>query len=295
MHNGRVFCLLHEHYRILSFSTGILDLEKTHADSDEKTTLLWSHYADSFQGVCLVFDSTQFENGLKPGGFRVDYSPVRTGLPPSFYDVYLNLTADIAEFGGVRFKGDAESGLLLMEHNREEKIHEQLVKFLTQKSPAWEYEQEARMIYELKVIQASSSYTQPRFACERCRKAKKTPEQCKNATSRDAIRLPAEAIRAVIFGTDTSKADVAEILALLDTPDYSHVGIYWSSLHSDRYVLQYNRDDRKGDERYSLFIQEYRAKQVAEAKSHIRFTKAGTQYITAKKAVNYLKKPQAGQ
>lgn len=295
MHNEKVFRLLHQRYRILSFSTDIIALDESYADSNEKTTLLWSHYADSFQGVCLAFDSTQFENGLKPGGFRVDYSPSRTGLPPSFYDDYPNLTADKVEFGGVPFEEDSESGLLLMEHNREEKFRDQLIKFLAQKSPAWEYEHEVRMIYELKAIQASSSYTQPRFACEDCRRANKTPEQCENATDRDAIRLPAAAIRAVIFGTDTSKAEVAEILALLDTPDFARVGIYWSSLHSDRYVLQYNRDQRTGGERYSVFIQEQRARQIAGAKGHMRFTKERTQYIAAKKTVNYLQKPQAGE
>ena len=250
MHNGQVFRLLHEGYRILSFSTGILDIEDTHADSDEKTTLLWSHYADMFQGVCLAFDSTQFDNGIKQGGFRVDYSPDRAALSPSFYDVYLNLTADKVEFGGVPFVKDPESGVLLMEHNREEKVREQLLTFLTQKSPAWEYEGEVRMIYDLGLVRASKNYSRPRFACDACRKANKPPDQCENATYRDAIGVPATAVRAVILGTDISKAHVADILALLDHPDFAHVKVYWSSLHSDRYVLQYNEDDNETGERY---------------------------------------------
>jgi hypothetical protein len=32
--------------------------------------LLWSHYADSFQGVCLAFDPISFENALKMEGFQ---------------------------------------------------------------------------------------------------------------------------------------------------------------------------------------------------------------------------------
>src|SRR5258708_16428919 len=168
MHNEKVFRLLHENYRVLSFSAGILDLDATHADSDETTTLMWAHYADSFQGVCLALDSTQFENGMKLGGFHVDYSPVRTGLPPNFYDVWLNQTAEKIEFGGVPFEQDSESGLLLMEHNREEKARDQLIRFLKQKSPVWKHEQEVRMIYELQAIQASSNYTRPQFACEDC-------------------------------------------------------------------------------------------------------------------------------
>lgn len=292
MHNERVFRLLHEHYRVLSFSTGILDLEKSHDVSDEHTTLMWSHYAESFQGVCLAFDSTKFENGIKCGGFPVDYSPTRTSLPASFYDVYQSVTAEKVEFGGVRFEADSDSELLMMAHNREERLREHFITFLTQKSPAWKYEQEVRMIYDLPTIRASQHYADPKFPCEHCKKEKKTWEDCKTPTYRDALHMPPEATLAVILGTDISKADVVAILSALDSPDFAHVRVYWSSLHADQYVLQYNRDDKDAGERYSLFMQEQRERQTAQAKGHVRYEPNETRYIAAKKTVNYVPTPK---
>ena len=292
MHNERVFRLLHEHYRVLSFSTGILDLEKSHDVSDEHTTLMWSHYAESFQGVCLAFDSTKFENGIKTGGFPVDYSPTRRSLPASFYDVYQSVKAERVEFGGVRFEADSDSGLLTMAHNREERLRDHFITFLTQKSPAWKYEQEVRMIYDLPTIRASQHYAAPKFPCEHCNKEKKTWEDCKSPTYRDALRVPPEAMLAVILGTDICKAGVVAILSALDCPDFAHVRVYWSSLHADQYVLQYNRDDKDAGERYSLFMQEQRERQTAQAKGHVRYEPNVTRYIAAKKTVNYVPKPQ---
>lgn len=292
MHNEQVFRLLHEHYRILSFSTGILDLEKTHDVSDEHTTLMWSHYAESFQGVCIAFDYTKFENGIRPGGFPVDYSPTRTSLPPSFYDAYHSMATEKVKFDCACFETDAESGLLLSGHTRDEKRRDQVIKFLTQKSPAWRYEQEIRMIYDLPTIRDSEHYTQPRFTSEVFLKAEKALEYWENATFRDALRVPPDAILAVILGTDTSKADVIAILRALDSPELAHVRVYWSSLHSDKYVLQYNRDDKVDGEWYSLFIQGLRERQTAGAKGHVRHEPSVTLYFSAKKTVNYV--PKAG-
>ena len=287
MHNKRVFRLLHKHYRVLSFSTGILDIEKSHDVSDEHSTLMWSHYAESFQGICLAFDSTKFENGIKTGGFPVYYSPTRRSLPASFYDFFQSVTAEKVEFGGVRFEADSDSGLLMMAHNREERLRDDFISFLTHKSPAWKYEKEVRMIYDLPTIRASQHYADPKFPCEHCNKEKKSWQDCKGPTYRDALRVPPEAMLAVILGTDISKTDVMAILSALDSPDLAHVRVYWSSLHADRYVLQYNRDDQDTGERYSLFMQEQRERQNAEAKGHVRYEPGVTCYIAAKKTVNY--------
>lgn len=290
--NGHVFQLLHNHYRVLSFSTGILDLENSHAESDENTTLMWAHYADSFQGVCLAFDSSQFENGLKQGGVAVDYSPNRVGLPPSFYDVFSKMTGDRGVFQGFCFEADPDTGLLLTQQVREEKLEEHLINFLSKKSPAWKYEKEALMIYGLNKTRSSANFTQLQFACNICRKASKTADQCGNATYRDVLRWPAQAIRAVIFGTDINVPEMTAILALLNTPEFAHVAIYWTSLHSDKYVLQYSRDDRSKGDIYSTFIQDNRARQMANAKGHTGFRDDGTGYfVRAKKTLNYVMAP----
>lgn len=286
-HNAKVFEILHKHYRVLSFSTGIIDFEGSRMDSDETTTLLWSHYGDSFQGVCLIFDSAEFDNGLQQGGFPVDYSPERSGLPPSFYDVFMKLTAPQLSYCGEHFAEDPESGLWLSPEDKQEKMKQHLLRFLTQKSPAWSYECEVRMIYELETVQASGHYAQPKDKCKTCQESNVPFERCSHQTYRDAITLSPSAIKGVILGTDTGKSEVAEILKLLAAPEYSHVVVYWSSLHSDRYILQYNQDRDTGSERYSMFIQGLREKQIAEAKSHITYSEGALRYTPAKKTVNY--------
>lgn len=148
------------------------------------------------------------------------------------------------------------------------------------------------MIYDLPTIRDSEHYTQPRFTSEVFLKAEKALEYWENATFRDALRVPPDAILAVILGTDTSKADVIAILRALDSPELAHVRVYWSSLHSDKYVLQYNRDDKVDGEWYSLFIQGLRERQTAGAKGHVRHEPSVTLYFSAKKTVNYV--PKAG-
>jgi hypothetical protein len=286
MHNQGVFREMHNRYRVLCFSTGILDTNRSH-DVSDKDILMWAHYADSFHGVCIGIDSTKFGNGIRPGGFQMDYSPTRISLPPSFYDVYQRLGTERVNAEGIIFEKDPEKGLFLMKHNRDELIQEQFMSLLTRKSPAWEYEHEIRMIYDLNALQQSPDYLRPTFPCETCLQQKKKAEQCSNRTYRDSVRLPAEAISAVILGADVSSAHASAILNSLDDPDFAHVIVYWCSLHSDKYVLQYNRDSMTSQERYSLFMQRLREKEMAEAKGHILHSDKGTTYISSKKTVLY--------
>jgi hypothetical protein len=46
-------------------------------------------------------------------------------------------------------------------------------------------------------------------------------------------------IQAVVLGTDVGAEEAAELLRLLDMAEFAHVLVYWSSLHSDQYILQY--------------------------------------------------------
>lgn len=285
MHNKGVFRELHRRYRILCFSSGILDTRRSHNVSD-KDILMWAHYAESFQGVCIGVDPSKFENGIRPDGFQVDYSPTRVHFPPSFYDVYQVITAERVNAEGIVFTKDPEKGLFLMDHNRKEIIEAHFMSLLSRKSPAWKYEQEVRMVYDLETIQRSQSYSRQTFPCKSCQQQKKTAEECSHRrTYRDAVRLPAEAITAVILGSDISREEASVILNQLASPDFAHVNVYWCSLHSDQYVLQYNQDKMTSKERYSLFMQGLREKDVAEAKDHIRHTDKGIEYVPAKKTV----------
>jgi hypothetical protein len=185
---------------------------------------------------------------------------------------------------GIEFKKKPESPFYLMEHNQGEKLEKEFLEFLQHKSPVWHYEHELRMIYVFSVLQNSADYIKPEFPCSTCKAEKKLASQCDQPLYRDAIRLPSEAIRAVIFGTDTSHTDVKELLSILNEPRYSNASRYWSSLHSEKYVIQYN-EDRNRD--YSEFIQTLRTRNVAYAKGHVRHSESSAQVLGAKKTENF--------
>lgn len=274
-HNGEVFRLIHERFRVLSFATGILEIGPSHVESTEDSTLLWSHYADSFQGICLAFDPARLENGIRDGGFLVTYSPSREGLPTDFYDVYRRW-----------FDGPSTGSPPSPSDDRH---WQAMVRFLTQKSSAWGYEQELRMIYDLSDTSKSAKFDRVLIPCETCKRQQRLGNQCANPSYRDVIAFPPQAIQAVIFGTDVAAEEATELLRLLDMAEFAHVLVYWSSLHSDQYILQYNLDRREGEEgkRYSLFMQQLREKQIAMAKGHVSGAAGGLKYRPAKKGVCY--------
>jgi hypothetical protein len=108
--------------------------------------------------------------------------------------------------------------------------------------------------------------------------------QCAHASYRDGVHLPAEAIRAVIFGMDSSIDTVKQIFETLSAPQYSQVQYYWSCLHSDKYKVQYV----KGDHAYISFMQEERAREVAYAKGHLHNDGGSVKVRLARKGINYL-------
>ena len=261
-HNSLVFDLLHSRFRILSLVDGLFDLTNGEGESDIQATLMWSHYADQFQGVCLALDTAQFDNGIYEGGFRVEYPPERQNLPPSYYDCWQSLSQ--TNKGGA-YQSDPASGLHLTASQRAERERQHFLNLLTHKSPGWSYEREVRMIYEFPSFAKSTNYQKLEFVCEVCHQKKLLIEQCAHASYRDGVYLPAEAIRAVIFGVDASMETVRQIFEILSGSQYSHVQCYWSCLHSDKYKVQYV----KGDNKYINSMQEERARDIANAKKHL--------------------------
>src|ERR1051326_3625881 len=61
--NASVFSTLHENFRVLSFVGSLFDLKNQGGESDEKATLMWSHYAEEFQGICLAVDPMKLNSG----------------------------------------------------------------------------------------------------------------------------------------------------------------------------------------------------------------------------------------
>lgn len=282
LHNERVFRELHAGYRVLSFATGVLDLAHDDFDAAEEATLMWAHYADQFQGVCLAVDPNQFSNGIQGGGFVVNYEKTRRSLPPSFYDVHLKVGGSDYRHGSI-FSTDADTGLQLPPETHAEKLRRHYVGLLTHKSPAWSYEREVRMIYDIESLRTEAVYRPLRSPCNPCKADGKELKDCISPLYRDAIHLPAEAVRAVIVGADCGLAEAKQIISILADSRYAHVALYWSSLPSDCYTVNYSKSDLD----YVAFIQEMRTGQIADAKGHVRYDDEGKTVFPTKKGENF--------
>ena len=281
MHNEMVFSRLHGEFRVLSLVSSLFQLGTQGGESDEQATLMWSHYADQFQGMCLALDPSRFNNGIQAGGFEVAYSPQRESLPEAYYDCFLALDRERLDVPG--YPKDPASPLLPRPSDLAEQDRRRFINFLTHKSPAWSYEREVRMIYEIEQLLRSKDHRRITFACDTCKQRGVQAEQCQHPWYRDAIRLPPEAVLAVIFGTDTMMATVQKAFSILGRPQYSHVEVYWSALHSARYSVQYV----KGDRSYIEFMQEERTRQIAQAKRHFWADAGRVCLKPARKGVNY--------
>jgi Protein of unknown function (DUF2971) len=186
--NGSIFKELHSVYRVLSFVERQASLELL-PQNPEHELLMWAHYADKFQGVCIELDEGQFYNGFLKSGFRVTYNKERHALPPSFYDIWSSQPA--------QFRRD------------------HFVNILTNKSPIWAYENERRMIYDLSELRDSNNYIQVKSKCKSCRDKGRTEESCTSIESNDAVKIPAASVKSVIFGTDCTATKANRILQIL--------------------------------------------------------------------------------
>lgn len=234
-HNQLVFSEFHRTYRILSLVDALFDVEDPWAESKDQHTLMWSHYADKFQGVCLGIDPSRLYYGLKKGGFRVSYLPTRETLNPDDYSIVPAITGMVK---------DEWSQFLAQ------------IEFLTHKSPAWSYENEVRMIYELQTLLSHPSY----------RQIPDTPK-IDGQEYRDAVYLPEDAITSVIFGAECLSKDIQSILAILSEGRYANVRVFCSAIHSSRFTVQYKSIAR---EKWNDFVRQHqeREKFIGWAKQH---------------------------
>lgn len=284
-HNAVVFRHLHAKYRILSFVSGLMPEEQPEFEA-EKSTLMWSHYADQFQGVCVALDPDEFYNGIEPGGYSVNYAPDRCALPSEDYDTFLKVFCpQPLKTGNVV---DPSTGLELTPAQKAALDQHRFIDILTHKSRAWKYEHEVRMIYDLAELKRCGHHKDIWQSCPRCKLLEVAHDACADKRHKDAVIIPANAVRAVIFGNDCLADATAEILDVLADQRYQHVELYWCSLHSDKYMVQYNRRDAD----YIRFIQKHRAEEMASAKGHVRDGDNGTEVKVSPKGVNY---PHFGQ
>lgn len=239
MHHTRAFGALAQNFRVLSFATEVFDPSERHADSRSHATLMWSHYGDQFQGICLVFDDSKLHHGLTEGGRMVDYDLDRAELPPDYYN---DFTEARCQVDGLEFSAAGVAGILLPTFRRHEIYKERFIDLLTRKAGVWEYEKEKRFIYGYPELKKGEHYYKLQFACDTCKAAKRDLEDCKVPRYRDCLKFPSEAVVAVAFGSDINTHMMADVTEALRHPDYSHVKTYYTRIHPFDYRVRYVED-----------------------------------------------------
>jgi hypothetical protein len=180
---------------------------------------MWSHYADSFQGVCIGVDPGKMNHGVKEGGFKVDYKQPRR-------------------------KRLAEE-LIKPEWGDDVSVKD--IPCLTEKSKIWKYEKEVRFIYDLKKEEMRKLIESVDIGKIKIQGIENNGNENEREETlvRDVVSLPADAIRVIIFGVDVYCNDVKAILNLLNSNQvFEHVKLYISAIHSDYYKIQYMLMDR---------------------------------------------------
>ena len=258
IHNKEVFRNLHRRFRVLSFSRSLFDPSLRIKKSSEEATLMWSHYGDSFKGAAILFDVEKFPVGVTEAPIEVDYGPERYSLPADFYDRYSSPSED----------SDAS----------ERETYSAVLKILKSKSPAWFYEDEIRLIYDLCELTEDTGLSTIAMACPECTAASKNRSECKFPEKRQAVKFPPEAVKAVIFGTDMHKDATESILSLVET-DYPNCELYWSCIHGSDYAIQYLKTDAD----YIRSMQKIRTEDYNTIKDHIIYTPDGLALIEAAK------------
>lgn len=275
-HNQEVFEELHRHFRVLSLLPPILDPSNTYGDSKAEDVLMWAHYGDNNQGVCLILDTEKFNNGDQAGGYPVEYKDERNSMPPDRYQVWSRLGADRGE---------------VATQARHESLYNAYIGILTRKSPQWEHEREIRMIYSKGERNPIDDFGMVELSCPVCAGRGRPLKECNHPCHRDTIKMPTEAILGVVFGADCPSEYGDPILKVLAAPRYAHVKVYRSALHASEYFMQYmehSREHLKGD----LLSH---TKMVGLAKHHYRSDGKGGMTMPpwgARKTINFKSEPK---
>lgn len=262
-YNRVVMEFLHKRFRILSLVRRVLDVEKDYYDSRTEDLLLWAHYADMYQGVAILLDPYKMNSGIKPckerPGWPVLYTNERLALPVWFYDC----------LDGLRDPSQIPDEL----HNE---VSGRIITLIRTKSLNWRYERETRLIYDTERLL-------PKDGPE-CRERNNPMEKCQHRLAFDVVKLPTEAIAAVIFGPECPIEYVEPITAILREDRYKATKLYRSVFHDQDYRLQYMRSNPDDIETF----QRTHTGRVAMSKGNVKASATGFTMpkFAARKGVN---------
>ena len=186
------------------------------------SVLMWGHYTDSYSGVVIGIDTDHpaFPQGLKPGGFDIQYYPERTRpkLPLAFYqsppvelcdlrDRIINPPDELVESDG---------GLQIPFKEYRRRVEESMIIALTTKAKDWNYEQEVRLIFELPGHQG----------------------QLVPSNGLTLVPIPPEALREIIVGFRADVRQVRELVQLYRNGNLGKPKLFYSTCHPSRFEVQ---------------------------------------------------------
>lgn len=200
---------VHKRFRVLCFSRS------------PEPNLLWSHYANSHQGIAIGFDLSKgnFPLGRFPKGFTVDYRPDRVGLsiPLDYYESALRYAVDRPPDGYTT----TQSGIFISNADSDSIYLDCLLKILSSKQESWRYEEETRFLYDL---------------------TKSKKDGLRKSVDRDAAYFGPEAIAEVVFGYKCPIAEIKEFAQLLSA-HYPSAKLKYVDLHPYKYKVTIHSGD----------------------------------------------------
>ncbi len=204
-----LFEKIHRRFRVLCFSC------------NPDPNLLWSHYANCHRGIAIGFDLSKgsFPRGTIPEGIRVNYQQDRNGLtiPLDYYESALRIAYDQPPKGFT----PTHSGILVSDADSDAIYRDCLVKILSSKQENWAYEEETRLLYDL-------------------RKSKNNG--LRDSMGHESAFFDPEAVVEVIFGYHCPIADVKGIARIVNER-YPHAKLKYVDLHPYKYEVTIQSGD----------------------------------------------------
>ena len=208
-----------------------MQVEQQYGIADRRNAHVFEHLHQRYRVLCLSANILDLSNDY--GTTRPNASLLWAHYADKFKGVALALDPAMFE-NGIQSGGfdidykEERIAMPFMRYTRslERRPHPaECIDLLTRKSPIWDYENEVRMLYDLDVLQDDPNHIK--------------------IDGKDAVRLPPDAFKAVLFGIDCPPEFTQEIVTLTNSGAFGHLRFFSTATPSDGYGVQYAEESRE--------------------------------------------------
>ncbi len=236
LHNTRFLDILHARFRVLSFAGKLFEVDKKGILCGvPDSNLMWAHYADSFRGVCIGFDTSSIPKGVNLKN-KVEYGEKRVAISPDLYRVYSK--EGCAGLLGVEYA--KIGGLLLNQKTENDLVNEKLLTLMMTKDERWHYENELRIIYTIDELVSTNKLNELEKFCATCEANNST--DCLSKSYRDSIKFFPKAVKEIVFGPFCTHQIAIDILAIVKEK-YPTARLFLADLSPSTYGTRYMEKD----------------------------------------------------